>query len=157
VLAFYGMFYTENWVKNKENPLFSLKREYLRITKKYRSQCRKVLETWNLAKLGTKVIQKEILGHFFYFRVFRPDSQVFRPKNRIFPNFRPKTRESGWKIRKSKKWPHISFCITFVPNLAKFQVSSTFLHWDLYFLVILRYSRFSKNKGFSLFLAQFSV
>ena len=45
VLAFYGVFYTENWAKNKENPLFLLKGKYLRITKKYRSQCRKVLET----------------------------------------------------------------------------------------------------------------
>ena len=86
-LAFYHAFYVQNLVKIKKNPLFSLKREYLRITKKYRSQCRKVLETWNLAKLGSKVIQKEILGRFFDFQVFRPDSQVFRPKNQIFPNF----------------------------------------------------------------------
>ena len=33
-LAFYDAFYVQNLVKNRENPYFSLKREYLKITPK---------------------------------------------------------------------------------------------------------------------------
>ena len=50
-MAFYHAFYYENWAKIWEIPLFSQKREYLRITQTTKAFYPKVLETWNLAKL----------------------------------------------------------------------------------------------------------
>ena len=47
-LAFYHAFYDQNWVKIRENPLFSLKSRYLKDTFFGTSFAREVLESWNL-------------------------------------------------------------------------------------------------------------
>jgi len=127
VLTFYDAFCTENLVKNRQNLLFLLKREYLKITPKYRTHHRKVLETWNLAKLYTKIIQREISGHFFDFWLFCQNMGRCRPKitkkERILACSVPyfgkniKNKKSGLKfffvLFLCTTWPNLRFLALF--------------------------------------------
>ena len=89
--------------QNRQNPLFLQKRKYLKITPKYRTHRKKVLETWNLAKLYTKIVQKEISGHFFDFWLFCQNMGRCRPKitkNREFWPAAPQISAKKSKIKK---------------------------------------------------------
>ena len=65
----------------------------------------------------------------------------------------------GWskwpKMKNLKKWTDKVFCLTFVHNWSKFQLSSSFLAKLVLKNVILRYRDFSENEGFSLILTKF--
>ena len=155
-LGFFVVFYTENWAKNRENCLFSQKHIYLKITPKVSIPRRKVLETWNLAKLYTKIVQKEISGYFFDFWLFCQNLGRCRPKITKNWEFWPAAPQITAKSQKSKSGLKFLLVSTiFVYNLAKFQVSSTFQSWLLFFCIILRYRDFNENKGFSLILPHF--
>ena len=125
-LAFYHAFYTENWAKNRENPYFSLKREYLKITPKLTSRRRKVLESWNLAKLYTKIVQKKFLATFLIFDFFAEIWGAAGKKSQKIENFglqRPIFWQKSWK---SKKWQKFFFVLFLCTTWSNFSFLALF-------------------------------
>ena len=47
-----------------------LKSRYLKITKNQSTSSKNMLKSWNLAKLGKKMVQKKLPNHFFRFCIF---------------------------------------------------------------------------------------
>ena len=69
-LALYYAFYYRNWVKIRENPLFSLKSRYLRSTKKPKAF---LLESARKLKFGPVIENKDTQiarNHFFKMFIF---------------------------------------------------------------------------------------